>query len=133
MEDGLSFRHVNAITQDNDGFGWIGTRTGLNKFDGYRFISYTEDGQSSNAIINNNIHDLEIGPKGNIWVATETGISIMKIIPKLDAGPVMMKSKIKISKDSDFLSLSKELSMLGADMILKSLDSIEKNSENFCK
>ena len=61
----------------------------------------------------------------------ETGISIMKIIPKLDAGPVMMKSKIKISKDSDFLSLSKELSVLGADMILKSLDSIEKNSENF--
>ena len=61
----------------------------------------------------------------------ETGVSIMKIIPKLDAGPVMMKSKIKISKDSDFLSLSKELSVLGADMILKSLDSIEKNSENF--
>ena len=48
----------------------------------------------------------------------ETGISIMKIIPKLDAGPVMMKSKIKISKDSNFLSLSKELSVLGADMIL---------------
>ena len=61
----------------------------------------------------------------------ETGISIMKIIPKLDAGPVMMKSKIKISKDSNFLSLSKELSVLGADMILKSLDSIEKNTENF--
>ena len=61
----------------------------------------------------------------------ETGISIMKIIPKLDAGPVMMKSKIKISKDSNFLSLSKELSLLGADMILKSLESIEKNSENF--
>ena len=61
----------------------------------------------------------------------ETGISIMKIIPKLDAGPVMMKSKIKITKNSNFLSLSKELSVLGADMILKSLDSIEKNSENF--
>ena len=39
--------------------------------------------------------------------------------------------KIKISKDSNFLSLSKELSLLGADMILKSLESIEKNSENF--
>ena len=61
----------------------------------------------------------------------ETGISIMKIIPKLDAGPVMMKSKIKITKNSNFLSLSKELSLLGADMILKSLESIEKNSENF--
>ena len=61
----------------------------------------------------------------------ETGISIMKIIPKLDAGPVMMKSKIQITKNSNFLSLSKELSVLGADMILKSLDSIEKNTENF--
>ena len=61
----------------------------------------------------------------------ETGISIMKIIPKLDAGPVMMKSKIQITKNSNFLSLSKELSLLGADMKLKSLESIEKNSENF--
>ena len=61
----------------------------------------------------------------------ETGISIMKIIPQLDAGPVMMKSKIQITKNSNYLSLSKELSMLGADMILKSLDLIEKNSENF--
>ena len=61
----------------------------------------------------------------------ETGISIMKIIPKLDAGPVMMKSKIRITKNTNFLSLSKELSQLGADMILKSLESIEKNSENF--
>tara|TARA_A100001035_G_C27386443_1_gene322349 strand:- start:34 stop:543 length:510 start_codon:yes stop_codon:yes gene_type:complete len=55
----------------------------------------------------------------------------MKIIPKLDAGPVMMKSKIQITKNSNFLSLSKELSLLGADMILKSLESIENNSENF--
>ena len=28
---------------------------------------------------------------------TETGISIMKIIPQLDAGPVMMQEKIKIT------------------------------------
>tara|TARA_B100000886_G_scaffold333604_1_gene287899 strand:- start:1944 stop:2864 length:921 start_codon:yes stop_codon:yes gene_type:complete len=61
----------------------------------------------------------------------ETGISIMKIIPKLDAGPVMMKSKIKITKNSNYLGLSSELSVLGASMILKSLDLIEKNSEKF--
>ena len=35
----------------------------------------------------------------------ETGISIMKIIPKLDAGPVMLKSKISISKNINFLFL----------------------------
>ena len=28
----------------------------------------------------------------------ETGISIMKIIPELDAGPIMIQEKIKIKK-----------------------------------
>ena len=56
----------------------------------------------------------------------KTGISIMKITPKLDAGPVMMKSKIKISKDDNYESISKELSNLGAKMIVESLELIEK-------
>ena len=43
---------------------------------------------------------------------TETGISI-KIIEKLDAGPIMMKSKIKISLNDNHESISKALSNLG--------------------
>ena len=61
----------------------------------------------------------------------ETGISIMKIIPKLDAGPVMMKSKINLSKDNNYESVSKELSILGSKMIIKSLKLIEQNKFKF--
>ncbi len=61
----------------------------------------------------------------------ETGISIMKIEPKLDTGPVMMRSKIKIIKNTNYKNLSNQLSELGAEMILKSLDLIEKKSEKF--
>ena len=61
----------------------------------------------------------------------ETGISIMKIIPKLDAGPVMMKSKVKITKDTNYSSLSNQLSLLGAKMIIESLDLIEENKAVF--
>ena len=61
----------------------------------------------------------------------ETGISIMQIIPKLDAGPVMMNSKINITKTTNFEILSNELSMLGSRLILESLDKIEKGEENF--
>ncbi len=61
----------------------------------------------------------------------ETGISVMKVIPKLDAGPIMMKSKVKITKNSNFKNLSEKLSELGADTIIKSLDLIERNSEIF--
>ena len=63
----------------------------------------------------------------------ETGVSIMKIIPKLDAGPIMMKSKIKISKNSNYESISKELSILGAKMINESLKLIEQNKTEFIK
>ena len=61
----------------------------------------------------------------------ETGISIMKIVPKLDAGPVMMKSKVKINPSTNFKSLSQKLSFLGAKMILDSLDLIENDLANF--
>ena len=40
----------------------------------------------------------------------ETGISIMKIIPELDAGPYMIQEKIKIEKKDNFKSLSDKLS-----------------------
>ena len=61
----------------------------------------------------------------------ETGISIMKIVPKLDCGPVMMQSKIKIFQNTNYKELSDKLSSLGASMILKSLDIVEKKSEIF--
>ena len=61
----------------------------------------------------------------------ETGVSIMKIIPKLDAGPIMIKSKVKITKDTNSEVLSKELSSLGAKLILDGLDLVENNKVKF--
>ncbi len=61
----------------------------------------------------------------------ETGISIMKIVSKLDAGPVMMKSKINLSTDDNYESVNKALSILGAKMIVESLKLIEQNKTKF--
>ena len=41
MENGLSHREVEVVFQDQDGFIWLGTRFGLNRFDGYTFKSWT--------------------------------------------------------------------------------------------
>ena len=62
---------------------------------------------------------------------TETGISIMKITPRLDAGPVMLKEKIKISKEITHQDLSEKLSEIGAKLILESIKIIENNEANF--
>ncbi len=61
----------------------------------------------------------------------ETGISIMKIVPKLDSGPVMMSSKIKIQKDTNYEILSDQLSKMGSELIIKSLKLLENNEEKF--
>ena len=61
----------------------------------------------------------------------ETGISIMKITPELDAGPYMLQEKIPIEKEDDYESLSNKLSNLGSKLIIKSLDFIEKGDFKF--
>ena len=62
---------------------------------------------------------------------SDTGISIMKIIPKLDAGPVMLQEKIKISQEMSCEDLSKKMSEIGAKLILQSIKLIENNKANF--
>ena len=61
----------------------------------------------------------------------KTGISIMKIVPKLDSGPVMMKSEVDIFPDTNYEILSNELTSVGSNLILKSLKLIEKKDEIF--
>lgn len=61
----------------------------------------------------------------------ETGISIMKITHKLDAGPVMLKEKMIIEKNDNFSSLSKKLSILASKLIISSLNIVEKKTVNF--
>ena len=61
----------------------------------------------------------------------ETGISIMKVEPKLDAGPILSKSKITITKEINYEELSDKMSKLGAKLILEALDLIEKGKAKF--
>ena len=61
----------------------------------------------------------------------QTGISIMKIVEELDAGPVMHQDKIQINEDTDTLTLSKALSKLGAKSIINAINKIEKGQARF--
>ena len=66
-----------------------------------------------------------------IGMDRQTGISIMRIVPKLDAGPYMIQQNIKINSKDNFLSLSKKLSEVGAKLIIEALSLIEKKEAIF--
>lgn len=74
--EGLSQINVNCIIQDSRGFMWIGSRNGLNRYDGYKFIPYRFDSQNKNSLSNNLITDLVEGRDGNIWIATQGGLNM---------------------------------------------------------
>lgn len=61
----------------------------------------------------------------------ETGISIMKIIPKLDAGPYVLQKSTDINPKDNYLSLSKRLSKIGAELAVESISLLEKNTIKF--
>ena len=61
----------------------------------------------------------------------ETGVSIMKIVSELDAGPYLKQVKIKIKKDSQYGDIYKQLSQVGADALIASLKIIESGKANF--
>jgi methionyl-tRNA formyltransferase len=56
-----------------------------------------------------------------------TGITIFKITPKMDAGPVISQSETEIHSDECYTELSARLAQMGAEEMLKALKKIEKN------
>ena len=61
----------------------------------------------------------------------ETGVSIMKIVEKLDAGPVMMQEKINVTSEMNAEDLSNKLSDLSSKLILECIDVIEGGKAKF--
>ena len=62
---------------------------------------------------------------------SETGISVMKVVEELDAGPVMYQAKIVINENTDTQTLTQVLSQLGAKALLDSINKIENGKAKF--
>ena len=74
IDEGLSNNSVNGCVQDANGFLWIGTRDGLNRFDGVTFYTFYNQASQKNSLISDWINDLVLSPKGELWISTNKGI-----------------------------------------------------------
>lgn len=73
LEEGLSQSTIFAIVQDKNGFLWVGTQDGLNKYDGYKFTHFKNKSSSPNELSDNNILTLCVDQRGLLWIGTEGG------------------------------------------------------------
>ena len=72
-KEGLTENVVNDIVQDKNGFIWLATNDGLNRYDGYNMISFRYDPANTNSLSSNVLTSLKVDKNGMLWIGTSDG------------------------------------------------------------
>jgi ligand-binding sensor domain-containing protein len=139
VQDGISQNQVYAVSEDLDGFLWVGTRKGLNRFDGVNFIKYYK---GTHPVIHSHvIKDIEIDKNNTIWVACEFGFYGLQVDISgkvlIGFGPYIIdaqifdidvdENKILVSSDKGIFKFKNDKS----DLVLKNTYFEDKHDEIF--
>ncbi|HMH23438.1 MAG TPA: two-component regulator propeller domain-containing protein [Puia sp.] len=76
IAQGLSHNEINCFVKDEKGFLWIGTMSGLNRYDGYKFKIFKHDLRDTTSISDDYIENIFEGPGHTLWAFTRNGINI---------------------------------------------------------
>lgn len=106
-ENGLSQLSCYALAQDADGFIWVGTQDGLNRYDGRQFKVYVQQHEAAKNLPSNAISSLYFDSLNNLlWTGTSRGLCLYN--PSTDS----------IAKFSDFFPFAKVLENLSVKKIV---------------
>ena len=71
VDEGLPSTCINNVVRTPDGYVWVGTRHGLARFDGIRFVVF--NWFNTPALMDNRIISLATDQRGTLWIGTESG------------------------------------------------------------
>lgn len=74
IHEGLLSNNISAIHQDSYGYLWVGTHSGLHRYDGINFYIYTNS-EDTTSINNNTVEEIYEDRDNNLWIGTGGGIS----------------------------------------------------------
>lgn len=75
IEAGLSSSAISRIIQDDNGFIWFATQSGLNRYDGYAVERYEHDPFDRNSLSHNLIQTMYHDDSGIFWIGTHGGLN----------------------------------------------------------
>ncbi len=77
--DGLNSNVIYSLMQDSKGFVWIGTKEGINRFDGYSLVKYALPPEINKNLAHQRINAICEDLSGNIWFGTSKGIIQLQV------------------------------------------------------
>lgn len=75
--NGLTSDLITYIYQDSIGYMWIGTKDGLNQYNGNMVVQYTYQYGNEKSLTSPCITSINEDDSGNIWVGTDSGLNII--------------------------------------------------------
>lgn len=79
LADGLAQSSVQAIAQDKQGYMWLGTEDGLQRYDGYDFLTFHHDPGKPDSLADDDIAVLAVGRQDELWIGTnEQGLDLLE-------------------------------------------------------
>ncbi len=66
--------HVSCILQDRTGYMWIGTWSGLHRYDGYGFVTYKHNPADTSSLAHNAVFTLYEDKAGVLWIGSPIGL-----------------------------------------------------------
>ena len=95
---GLSNSQVNAILKDRRGYVWLGTQSGLNRFDGFRMKVFLYDDDNPCSIPNNSVDEIMEAANGDLWIHTSVGYCVYRYdIEQFDRNPIKWLKSIGVN------------------------------------
>ncbi|NGZ87182.1 response regulator [Duganella aceris] len=70
LNEGLPNAVAMALAQDGDGYIWVGTQSGLARWDGYHVRSFQHDAADAGSLPGDFIQALHVDKRGHLWVGT---------------------------------------------------------------
>ncbi|HMO62572.1 MAG TPA: two-component regulator propeller domain-containing protein [Ferruginibacter sp.] len=68
ISNGLSNNQVNCFYKDKNGFLWVGTTSGLNRYNGYGFTVFRHNSRDSNSLSDDQVINILEGPNDKLWI-----------------------------------------------------------------
>jgi two-component sensor histidine kinase len=141
IDQGLSQGMINAMVEDQNGYLWIGTKDGLNRYDGTGIKVFRNDPNNPHSIAENYITSLCVDSKNRLWVGTqhhgvdlyerETGkfIHFRKGAGAINSLRSDMPMRIFLNAEKNVCIWPSDLNLM--DVIIESKQNLPNSGKNF--